>query len=379
MQVGGILLVGECQQFGDIHGVLEVLRVIYISLKVASLQFSEAPEIRADTPGGGCFKYNGRKCLHKAAQALEPARSSLRPAVTVRPRIFVSSSNLTSHFHVRMTTTPTIGFIGAGNMARSLAGGLIQSGTARERLLLADPDASQRQGAEQALGVATLADNSALAARAQVLVLAVKPQALKAVATGIAGVVQKTRPLVISIAAGIRVADLEQWLGGNLPIVRVMPNTAALIGSGASGLYANARVSAAQRDEAESILRAVGVTVWVEKEALIDTVTAVSGSGPAYFFLVMEVLEKAAIKHGLDPHTARLLTLETAYGAAKMALEGGEEPALLRKRVTSPGGTTEQAVKTLEAGQIEKIFDDAVVAAIHRAGELGDLFGKNSQ
>jgi pyrroline-5-carboxylate reductase len=277
-----------------------------------------------------------------------------------------------------MTTTPTIGFIGAGNMSRSLVGGLIQSGTAREHLLLSDPDANQRQGAEQALGVVALADNNTLAAQAQVVVLAVKPQALKTVATGIAAAVQKTKPLIISVAAGIRVGDLEHWLGGNLSIVRVMPNTAALIGSGASGLFANTRVSAAQRDEAESILRAVGVTVWVDKESLIDTVTAVSGSGPAYFFLVMEALEKAAIKHGLDARTARLLTLETAYGAAKMALEGGEEPAQLRKHVTSPGGTTEQAVKALEAGQIEKIFDDAVAAAIRRAGELGDLFGKNS-
>ena len=197
-----------------------------------------------------------------------------------------------------------------------------------------------------------------------------------AVAEELAATVQKKRPLVVSIAAGIRIDDIERWLGGNLPIVRVMPNTAALIGSGATGLFANPRVTEAQRDTAESILRAVGVTVWVEDEALIDTVTAISGSGPAYFFLVMEVLEKAAIKHGLDPKTARLLTLETAYGAAKMALEGGEEPAQLRKRVTSPGGTTEKAVQTLEAGQIERIFDDAVVAAMRRARELADLFGK---
>jgi len=277
-----------------------------------------------------------------------------------------------------MSTTSKIGFIGAGNMARSLAGGLIQSGTLPEQLLLADPDANQRRGAEKALGVETLEDNNALVARSQVLVLAVKPQVLKSVATAMAATVQKFQPLVISIAAGIRVGDLEKWLGGHLSIVRVMPNTAALIGSGASGLFANSNVSTSQRDEAESILRAVGVTVWVKNESLIDTVTAVSGSGPAYFFLVMEVLEKAAIKHGLDPRSARLLTLETAFGAAKMALEGGEEPALLRQRVTSPGGTTEQAVKALESGGIEKVFDDAVEAAIRRAGELAELFGKNN-
>ncbi len=273
-------------------------------------------------------------------------------------------------------TAQTIGFIGAGNMARSLAGGLLRNGFAPERLLLSDPDADQRRGAEQALGLKTFADNRDLADRAEVLVLAVKPQALKEAAEALAPAVQKKKPLVVSIAAGIRVHDIERWLGGRLAVVRVMPNTAALVGSGASGLYANARVTEAQRDEAESILRAVGVTVWVESESLIDTVTAVSGSGPAYFFLVMEVLEKAAIKHGLDPKTARLLTLETAYGAAKMALEGGEEPAQLRKRVTSPGGTTERAVQVLEAGQIERLFDDAVVAAMRRARALGDLFGK---
>ena len=273
-------------------------------------------------------------------------------------------------------TTATIGFIGAGNMARSLAGGLLNSGWAADRLLLSDPDANQRQGAAQALGVKTFADNRDLAAQAEVLVLAVKPQALKEVAETLAPTVQKKQPLVISIAAGVRVHDIERWLGGALPIVRAMPNTAALIGSGASGLYANTRVSEAQRDTAESILRAVGVAVWVKNESLIDTVTAVSGSGPAYFFLVMEVLEKAAIKHGLDPATARLLTLETAYGAAKMALESGEEPSQLRQRVTSPGGTTEQAVQALEAGQIERVFDDAVTAAMRRARELADLFGK---
>ena len=273
-------------------------------------------------------------------------------------------------------TTATIGFIGAGNMARSLAGGLLNSGWAADRLLLSDPDVSQRHGAEQALGLKTFADNRDLAAQAEVLVLAVKPQALKVVAEALALAVQKKQPLVISIAAGVRVSDIERWLGGTLPIVRAMPNTAALIGSSASGLYANALVTESQRDAAESILRAVGVAVWVQNESLIDTVTAVSGSGPAYFFLVMEVLEKAAIKHGLDPATARLLTLETAYGAAKMALESGEELSQLRQHVTSPGGTTEQAVQVLMAGQIERVFDDAVAAAMRRARELADLFGK---
>ena len=270
----------------------------------------------------------------------------------------------------------TIGFIGAGNMARSLAGGLLANGWSATQLRLADPDPDQRRGAEQALGLQTFEDNRAVAV-ADVLVLAVKPQVLHEVAADVAAAVQTKKPLVVSVAAGIRMADLERWLGGNLALVRVMPNTAALIGSGASGLCANARVDSAQRDLAESILRAVGVTVWVEDEGLMDVITAVSGSGPAYFFLAMEALEAAAIRHGLDARTARLLTLETAFGAAKMALEGGEEPSQLRRRVTSPGGTTERAVQALEGGGINSLFDQAVAAAIARARELADLFGKN--
>ncbi len=270
---------------------------------------------------------------------------------------------------------PLIGFIGAGNMARSLAGGLVKNGWPRARLLLSDPDANQRQGAHDALGVATDADNEAVAARADILVLAVKPQVLAEVALGLRAAVQRKRPLVVSLAAGVRIPDIERWLGGNLPIVRVMPNTPALVGSGASGLCANARVDAAQRDQAESILRAVGVTAWVADESLIDVVTALSGSGPAYFFLVMEALERAATEAGLEARQARLLTLETALGAAKMALEGGEDLAQLRRRVTSPGGTTEAAVRVLEEGGIRRLFRDAVEAAVRRARELGDLFG----
>jgi len=273
--------------------------------------------------------------------------------------------------------TPLVGFIGAGNMARSLAGGLLRNGWSRERLILSDPQVMQREAVQQALGVSVYADNLDVAQRADILVLAVKPQALSDVAHGLTAVAQRRRPLVISIVAGVRGGDLERWLGGELAIVRAMPNTPALIGSGASGLYANARVTTAQRGQAESILRAVGVAVWVDDESLIDVVTALSGSGPAYFFLVMEALEQAAIAAGLDPTQARLLTLETAVGAAKMALEGAEEPALLRKHVTSPGGTTEAAIKVMEQNGLRTIFNDAVAAATRRARELGDMFGKN--
>ena len=269
-----------------------------------------------------------------------------------------------------------IGIIGAGNMARSLAGGLVANGWRKQDLILSDLDPQQRKAVTETLGLVTYENNDEVATRADVIVLAIKPQLLRGVAAGIAASTQKTRPLVVSIAAGVRVDDLQRWLGGGLAIIRVMPNTAALIGSGAAGLFANEFATQSQRDEAESILRAVGVTVWLEAENLMDVVTAVSGSGPAYFFLVMEELERAALKHGLDAATARLLTLETAYGAAKMALEGGEEPAQLRRRVTSPGGTTERAVQVLEEGHIGRLFNDAVTAAVERARELAEILGK---
>lgn len=271
---------------------------------------------------------------------------------------------------------PTIAFIGAGNMGRSLAGGLLKSGWDRKRLLLADPDVNQQQAVSELLGVNVSGDNREVVERADIVVLAVKPQTARAVAEGIAESTQQKQPLIVSIAAGVRIADLERWLGGRLAIIRVMPNTPALVGSGASALYANQRVQPAHRDLAESILRTVGVTVWLSREDLLDVVTALSGSGPAYFFLVMEVLEQAAIDHGLDPPTARLLTLETAFGAAKMALEGDAEPAELRRRVTSPGGTTERAIQVLQEGNVALLFSGAIEAATARSRELGDLLGE---
>ncbi len=273
---------------------------------------------------------------------------------------------------------PLVGFIGAGNIARALAGGLINSGWDRKRLMLSDPDAGQRDGVAKLLGLEVYADNAAVAARADILVFAVKPQALASAATALAATAQRKRPLVVSVAAGVRIGDLERWLGGSLPVVRAMPNTAVLVGAGASGLYANARADAAMRSQAEAILRAVGVAVWVEREEQLDLVTALSGSGPAYFFLLMEALEQAAIEQGLPRATARLLALQTAYGAAKMALEGSEEPAILRRHVTSPGGTTEQAIRVLEEGGLRKLCKDALTAAARRARELAEIFGKNA-
>ena len=273
---------------------------------------------------------------------------------------------------------PVVGFIGAGNMARSLAGGLVANGWPAKRIVLSDPEEAQRSAVSKGLRVKTYATNADVVARAQIIVLAVKPQMLHRVVQEMATDVQRVRPLVISIAAGVRLDDIQRWLGGNIPIVRAMPNTPALVGSGATGLYANALTTEAMRAQAESILRAVGITVWLGNEGLIDVVTALSGSGPAYFFLVMEALERAAIAEGLDASAARLLTLETAYGAAKMALEGAEPPATLRVRVTSPGGTTERALNVLAQGGIERLFQDAIRAATQRSQELADMFGKNT-
>jgi pyrroline-5-carboxylate reductase len=269
----------------------------------------------------------------------------------------------------------TIGFIGGGNMARSLAGGLADSGWAPERIRIAEPDADKCAALSAELGVACSPDNRAVARAADVLVLAVKPQVLHEACDGIAEAIQARHPLVVSIAAGVRSGDIERWLGGGVAVVRVMPNTPALVGSGASALYANARVSSEQRDRAESILRAVGVTAWLNDEALMDAVTALSGSGPAYFFLLMEALEDAGRGMGLDADTARLLTLETAFGAAKLALESDDSPADLRRRVTSPGGTTEAALERFEQGGLRRLVEQAVRAAAERGHSLADQLG----
>lgn len=269
----------------------------------------------------------------------------------------------------------SIAFIGGGNMARSLIGGLIASGSDPTRLWVAEPDAGQREALRARFGIHTSADNPQIAALGDVVVLAVKPQVLRPVAEELAGVIQARRPLVISIAAGVREPDLGRWLGGETAIVRTMPNTPALVGSGATALFANSRATEEQRQIAESIMRAVGLTVWVGEERMLDAVTALSGSGPAYFFLLMEALEKIGVRLGLNPEVARLLTLQTAFGAAKMALESVESPATLRVRVTSPGGTTEQALTILRDGGMEPLVVRALEAARHRSVELGDLLG----
>jgi pyrroline-5-carboxylate reductase len=181
--------------------------------------------------------------------------------------------------------------------------------------------------------------------------------------------------LIISIAAGITEPDLRNWLGGDLAIIRCMPNTPALIGCGATGLFANSFVNKDQRQIADAILSAAGITVWVDDEKLLDSVTALSGSGPAYFFLVIEILQKIGEELGLTPEQARQLTLQTAVGATRMAQQSDESAAVLRKRVTSPGGTTERAIEILQSGGIEKLFSKALTGAYTRCEELSDLLG----
>lgn len=271
--------------------------------------------------------------------------------------------------------TENIVFIGGGNMARSIIGGLIADGFDPSLIRVAEPDASQRETLAASFGVHTVDDGSSIISDAGTVVLAVKPQLLKEVATSLAHAVQQSRPLVISVAAGIRSTDLDGWLGGNVTLVRSMPNTPALVQSGATGLFAS-NCNEEQKARAEFILRAVGLTLWLDDEAMLDAVTALSGSGPAYFFYVIEAIEKAGTNLGLDARAARLLALQTAFGAAKMALESNDEPATLRERVTSKGGTTEAALAVLKNGGLEDLFARALGAAHDRSVELADMLGE---
>jgi pyrroline-5-carboxylate reductase len=269
-------------------------------------------------------------------------------------------------------------FIGGGNMASSLVGGLIADGWDPTRIQVTDTDPQQLERVAACFRVTTTTNNTEAVTGADTVILAVKPQVMEDVARGIADAIAQHQPLVISIAAGIRETALRNWLGEKTAIVRTMPNTPALVQSGATALYANPAVSEQQRSSAESILRAVGLTIWVDDEALMDAVTALSGSGPAYFFLFMEALQAGGQELGLPEKTARLLALQTAFGAAKMALESTEDAATLRQRVTSPGGTTERAINSFQESGFEQMVSQALRAAAVRSSELAEEFGKGS-
>lgn len=268
-----------------------------------------------------------------------------------------------------------IAFVGGGNMATCLVGGLIHRGAMAATIVVADPADTQRERLERELGVQTDSSNASAVREADVIVLAVKPQQMAEAARSIAPIVAARRPLVISIAAGIRLADLARWLGPGVPLVRTMPNLPALIDAGVTALYAAPDVGEEARADAEAILATCGKTVWVDREELMDVVTAVSGTGPAYFFLLLEVLQAAAVELGIDPVTARTLCIETAQGAGEMAARSPVDPATLRLQVTSKGGTTAAAMDVLEAAGMRAIFARAVAAAAHRSSELAQEFG----
>lgn len=269
-----------------------------------------------------------------------------------------------------------IAFIGGGNMATSLVGGLIASATEPSTIIVAEPDADKRELLTEQYGVATTRDNREALQR-DVVVLSVKPQLMQTVCRQLAESADIRNPLYVSIAAGIRTTDITRWLGDDVAVVRCMPNTPALIQCGATALYANTSVTKTQQQLANEILCAVGITNWVSDENMLDAVTAVSGSGPAYFFLLMEAMQNTAVELGLDKETAAKLTLQTALGAARMANESELDVAQLRARVTSKGGTTAAAISSFEHADFQNNVSKALQAAYNRSRELADELGKD--
>ncbi|MEY6431274.1 pyrroline-5-carboxylate reductase [Thioalkalicoccus limnaeus] len=271
-----------------------------------------------------------------------------------------------------------IAFIGGGNMATSLIAGLVADGYEPQRLIVSDPVPATLAGLRGRFGIRTVADNASALREADTLVLCVKPQVAASVCRDLAPAISERIGLVISVMAGVRETAIQRWLGAAIPIVRAMPNTPAMLQAGAIGLHASDHVSAVQRNEAETILRAVGMVRWMTDEDQMDAVTAISGSGPAYFFLLMESLERAGVALGLTAEDARLLTIQTALGAARMAIEGGDPPDVLRARVTSPGGTTEAALKVFATAGFGDLVARAATAARERAGQLSDHLTEQS-
>ena len=271
---------------------------------------------------------------------------------------------------------PRLAIIGAGNMASCIVGGLVNSNDHNyfsDNITVSDPKNKKLSSLQQQFGITINTNNSKACKEADIVILAVKPQVIKMVVAEIKPVLTH-RPLVISVAAGITSRQLTKWLGKDIPVVRAMPNTPALVRNGATGLYANTVVSRRQREQAESILSAIGYTTWVEEESLMDTVTAVSGSGPAYFFLLMEAMIDAGVKQGLTKSIAKQLTLQTALGAAALAKSSDVDVAELRRRVTSPGGTTEQAIQYFQQANFAQIVTDAMDACAERSRQLAKAF-----
>jgi pyrroline-5-carboxylate reductase len=275
----------------------------------------------------------------------------------------------------RRMSNEHIALLGGGNMGRALIGGMLRRGTRPEHISVGESSAAARDSLAADLGIQASTDNAAAIEAAAVVVVAVKPQIAAAVLGPLQPLLQRTRPLVISIAAGIRVAALESWCGTGVPVVRAMPNRPALVGAGATGLFAPTSVASAHRKAAEKVMQAVGEVVWVATEEHLDVVTALSGSGPAYFFLLAELLMQGATDLGLDPSAARRLAIATLHGAGQLAHGGDGDLARMRAEVTSKGGTTEAALKSLDAADLRGTVARALEAAARRSRELAEQFG----
>jgi pyrroline-5-carboxylate reductase len=270
---------------------------------------------------------------------------------------------------------PRIGFLGGGNMARALIGGLLQRGASAAQLSVGEPGAAARERLARDFGVQVSADNRSAIEGCALLILAVKPQEAAAVIGALAPQLQSARPVLLSVAAGIPIASLRAWAGPGVPIIRCMPNRPALIGAGVTGLHAAPDVTAQQRALAEQTLQAAGGTVWVSRESDLDVVTALSGSGPAYFFLLAELMMQAAIGQGLEPEAARQLAVGTLHGAGALAGASDGDLARLREEVTSKGGTTAAALDAFAAGDLAGVVAHAMQAATLRSRELATQFG----
>ena len=273
-----------------------------------------------------------------------------------------------------MTQTPHIAFIGAGNMAQAILKGMLAAGYPQDKISASSRTQAKLDTLSADTGIHTSTDNLALCRKADVIVLGVKPQMMGDLIQSIAPAIDASKQLIVSVAAGILASSIETWLGQKTPIVRCMPNTPSLVGQGAAGLFATPEVSAAQKQTASNIMQSVGLALWVDNEDHIDAVTAVSGSGPAYYFLMMDSMIAGAEKLGLSNEVAQQLVLQTAVGAAQMAQQSQQTPAQLRVAVTSPNGTTEQAINTFNDGGFSELCSQAMAAAHARSKELAQLF-----
>jgi pyrroline-5-carboxylate reductase len=269
-------------------------------------------------------------------------------------------------------------FVGGGNMGGALIRGLIARGLSPQRISVGEAVQTRRIQLADELGVLVTADNREAVVGADVVVLAVKPQDMATTTRQLAPVLAERKPLVLSIAAGIRVADISSWCGAGIPIVRAMPNRPALNSAGASAIFAASELAEAHRKLAEDVLGAAGTTVWVGEESLLDVVTALSGSGPAYFFLLTELMTDAAVKLGLERDAALELAIQTLYGSGRMARESDGDLARLRAEVTSKGGTTEAALRSFEGANLRGIVAAALAAATERGREMAQAFGERA-